>query len=60
MERNREAAPDPEIGFVDRVRADLEEADGRGDEERLEALEKVRGDLEAELDSSLENRTTGH
>ena len=60
MERNLEATPDPEAGFVDSVRAELDRADDEGDEERLETLERIRGDLEAELDSSLENRTTGH
>jgi hypothetical protein len=60
MERNLEATPDPEVGFVDTVRADLDRAEDEGDEARLETLERVRGDLEAELDSSLENRTTGH
>jgi hypothetical protein len=61
MERNEErteAAPD--VGSVDKVRADLERADAEGDEARLETLERIRGDLEAELDSSLENGTTGH
>jgi hypothetical protein len=64
MERSQEPTPDAvpnsEIGFVDRVRSDLDRADAEGDETRLETLEKIRGDLEAELDSSLENRTTGH
>lgn len=61
MERNAdqsEAAPD--VGSVDKVRADLERADAEGDEARLETLERIRSDLEAELDSSLENGTTGH
>lgn len=64
MERDIEERPagDPDgsDGFVDRVRADLDRADDASDEARLEALERIRGDLEAELDSSLENRTTGH
>lgn len=60
MERNPDATPEPQDGFVDRVRGDLDRADGDGDEARLETLERIRGDLEAELDSSLENRTTGH
>jgi hypothetical protein len=61
MERNEdqpEAVSD--VGSVDKVRADLERADAEGDEARLETLERIRGDLEAELDSSLENGTTGH
>ena len=66
MERNLERPADgPERNdvnndFVDKVRADLEQADDASDEARLETLERIRGDLEAELDSSLENRTTGH
>ena len=61
MERN-EDQPEavPEVGSVDKVRADLERADAEGDEARLETLERIRGDLEAELDSSLENGTAGH
>jgi hypothetical protein len=59
MERNQDATPEPQDDFVDRVRGDLDRADGDGDEARLETLERIRGDLEAELDSSLENRTTG-
>lgn len=49
-----------ESGFVDGVREELDRAEDEGDETRLETLEKIRGDLEAELDSSLENRTSGH
>lgn len=61
MERQTEQDPSTtEDGFVDRVRTDLDQADAEGDEARLETLEKIRGDLEAELDSSLENRSTGH
>jgi hypothetical protein len=61
MERNAEeleAAAD--LGSVEKVRADLERAEAEGDEARLETLERIRGDLEAELDSSLENGTPGH
>lgn len=60
MERNAEQPEAPtHVGSVDKVRADMERADAEGDEARLETLERIRGDLEAELDSSLENGTTG-
>ena len=59
MERPADG-PDGTDGFVDNVRTDLDQADDASDEARLETLERVRGDLEAELDSSLENRTSGH
>jgi hypothetical protein len=51
-------AKDDEL--VDRVRSELDGAEGSGDETRLETLEKLRGELESELDSSLENDTSGH
>ena len=67
MERPSNDPPDDttdtggsESGFVDGVRDELDRAEDEGDETRLETLEKIRGDLEAELDSSLENRTPGH
>ena len=60
MERNADEPEAAPLGSVDKVRADLEGADAEGDEARLETLERIRGDLEAELDSSLENGTTGH
>lgn len=61
MERNADQ-PEAvsEVGSVDKVRAELERADAEEDEARLETLERIRGDLEAELDSSLENGTAGH
>ncbi len=45
--------------LVERVRSELDGAEGSGDETRLETLEKLRGELESELDSSLENDTSG-
>ena len=49
-----------EDAVVERVRAELDEAQAAGDDTRLETLEKVRRALETELDSSLENGTSGH
>lgn len=51
------AAPED---LVERVRGDLDRSEADGDEARLETLESIRGDLEAELDSSLENGAPGH
>lgn len=55
MEKTPENDP-----VVDRVRDELEAVEASDDEARLEALEKVRRDLESELDSSLENGSSGH
>ena len=61
MEEPRERpSENGEDTLVERVRAELDEAQAAGDEARLEALEKTRRDLEAELDSSLEDGTAGH
>ena len=46
--------------LVDEVQRGLDAADGDDDETRLETLEKTRRDLEAELDSSIENGSTRH
>ncbi len=50
-------APDD---IVEKVRQELDDAEASGDDARLETLEKVRGELEAELDSSLENGPSRH
>ena len=55
--------PQPEVAedeLVARVRERLDTAESAGDESRLETLEEVRTELEAELDSSLENGTSRH
>ena len=49
-----------ENALVERIRSELNEAQAAGDEARLATLEKTLRDLEAELDSSLENGTSGH
>ena len=46
--------------LLQRVRDGLEQAEASDDETRLETLEGLRRDLEAELDSSLENGPARH
>ena len=46
--------------LLDGVRDQLDRAQASDDEVRLETLETVRRDLEAELDSSLENDPSRH
>ena len=46
--------------LLQRVRDELDQAQASDDEARLETLEGLRRDLEAELDSSLENGPTRH
>ena len=46
--------------LLDGVRDQLDRAQASDDETRLETLETVRRDLEAELDSSLENDPSRH
>ena len=46
--------------MLQRVREGLDKAQASDDETRLETLEELRRDLEAELDSSLENGPTRH
>ena len=60
MEPSPERANTTEETFVDRVRAELDQVHDADDAARLETLERVRRELEAELDSSLENNTSGH
>ena len=60
METPRDTPEQVEDAIVDNVRDNLEQAESAGDEARLETLEGIRRDLEAELDSSLENGTPGH
>ena len=49
-----------EDALLERVRGLLDRAQSSDDEARLETLETVRRDLEAELDSSLENEPSRH
>ena len=49
-----------EDALLDRVRDQLDRAQSSDDEARLETLETLRRDLEAELDSSLENDPSRH
>ena len=46
--------------LLDRVRDQLDRAQASDDQVRLETLETLRRDLEAELDSSLENDPSRH
>ena len=46
--------------LLERVRDQLDRAQASDDEVRLETLETLRRDLEAELDSSLENDPSRH
>jgi hypothetical protein len=45
---------------IEKARADLERAETAEDEARLEILEELRGALEAELDTSVENGSSRH
>jgi len=56
MERSQNGTDDA----VERVREQLDRAQHSDDETRLETLETLRRDLEAELDSSLENDPPRH
>ncbi len=61
MERPPEGRDEnAEDDLVERVRQELDDAEASGDDARLETLEKVRGELEEELDSSLENGPPRH
>ena len=61
MERPPEQSdPKPEDELVANARDELDRAEASGDETRLETLEKLRGELEAELDSSLEDDAPRH
>lgn len=55
MERPEDRPEDRDDALLGRVRNQLDRADASNDEVRLETLETLRRDLEAELDSSLEN-----
>lgn len=57
MERPEERTDD---ALLQGVREGLERAEASDDETRLETLEGIRRDLEAELDSSLENGPSRH
>ena len=45
---------------IEKARVDLERAETVDDEARLEILEELRGALEAELDTSVENGSSRH
>ena len=61
MERSPEHQDtQPEDELVAKARDELDRAEASGDETRLETLEKLRGELEAELDSSLEDDASRH
>ncbi|MBW3594425.1 MAG: hypothetical protein KY391_02515 [Actinobacteria bacterium] len=57
MERSENAGDD---ALLERVRDQLDRAQASDDEVRLDTLETLRRDLEAELDSSLENDPSRH
>jgi hypothetical protein len=42
---------------LERAERDLERAEASADDERLEILEELRSDLEAELETSVENES---
>jgi hypothetical protein len=58
-EDDQREEPTP-VDPIEKARVDLERAETADDEARLEILEELRGALEAELDTSVENGSSRH